>query len=190
MRPILLYKAVWLFLLFAVSGCRSGVSANEAGEASVRDSSSSEQPTVIYFVRHAEKDTSDPKNEDPDLTVAGKERATAFRDLLKGQTIDALYATKYRRTQHTLKPLSEERQLQIREYSSNDFQGLRQRILQEHEGGTIVVAGHSNTLLPLVEAFGAKRPVVDILESEYFYLFKVVVDPENRSTVELSRYGH
>ncbi len=143
----------------------------------------------MYFVRHAEKDTTDAQNEDPDLTPAGNERAVAFRDLFEGQPIDALYATKYKRTQNTLKPLAEERQLEIREYDSKDFQGLRQRIMQEHLGETVVVAGHSNTLLPLLEAFGAKQPVAHIPDNKYDYIFKLTVPPAGSATLETSLFG-
>ena len=40
--------------------------------------------TTIYIVRHAEKDVSDPKNQDPELSVEGRERAEALANKLKG----------------------------------------------------------------------------------------------------------
>ena len=146
-------------------------------------------PVVVYLVRHAEKDISDPKNEDPGLTPAGMERAEALRAMLEGQEVDALYATKYIRTKNTLKPLADSRQLEVRQYEAHDFNNLKQQILQHHRGETVVVAGHSNTVLPIMEALGVKRPVAEISENKYDHVFKVTVAPDGTATVEASLFG-
>ncbi|HQS07084.1 MAG TPA: phosphoglycerate mutase family protein, partial [Daejeonella sp.] len=57
--------------------------------------------TTIYIVRHAEKDVSDPKNQDPELSSEGMERAEALADKLKEIKLDAAFATKYKRTSQT-----------------------------------------------------------------------------------------
>ncbi|GAB3820482.1 hypothetical protein GCM10028895_20720 [Pontibacter rugosus] len=147
------------------------------------------QPTVLYLVRHAEKDISDPSNENPGLTAEGTARAEALRSLLQEQEVDALYATKYTRTKSTLIPLAEVKNLEIRQYEAHDFNGLRDKVLQNDKGHTLVVAAHSNTLLPIIEAFGAKRPVSDISELEYDYLFKITIAADGTATVETSNYG-
>lgn len=184
MKHFLRLPLLLLLLVTFMASCRSG---------SVEDGVAAEQPaaepTTVYLVRHAEKDTSNPSEQDPDLNDTGKARAEALRTLLKGEQIDALYATKYIRTIHTLKPLADERQLEIRQYEGHDFNGIKQRLLQEHAGQTVVVAGHSNTLLPIIEAFGAKRPVSEIADSEYTYLFKLVVDGQNPAVVEVNRFA-
>ncbi|MHC2993795.1 phosphoglycerate mutase [Pontibacter sp. HJ8] len=174
-----------LFLAVAFTSCRS---SSGDSDLAVETEQQVSEPTTVYLVRHAEKDISDPSNEDPDLTADGKARAEALRALLNGQEVHALYATKYMRTVNTLKPLADERQLEIRQYEGHDFNGIRQRLLQEHRGQTVVVAGHSNTLLPMIEAFGARRPVSDISDNTYDFVFKLTVDPEDKTVVEVSQY--
>ncbi|GAB3540630.1 phosphoglycerate mutase family protein [Pontibacter brevis] len=144
---------------------------------------------MVYLVRHAEKDTTDPANEDPDLTPAGVARAEALRTLLEGQEVDALYATKYLRTINTLKPLADTRQLEVRQYEAHDFDNLKQQLLQNHRGETVVVAGHSNTVLPIMEALGVQRPVTEIADSDYDYIFKVTLASDGTATVATDHFG-
>ncbi|WP_439880004.1 SixA phosphatase family protein [Pontibacter sp. MBLB2868] len=191
MKLRLLLKAWVLLLIFAASACRNMPSGNE-GAIAVANPEPNEivaQPTTVYLVRHAEKDISNPSDQDPGLTEAGVARAEALRSLLEGQKIGALYATKYKRTKDTLLPLAQARKLDVIEYDAHDFNGLESKILQEHKGEVVVVAGHSNTLLPLVEAFGARRPVPDIAERQYDYIFKVIVAPDGTATVEAENFG-
>jgi 2,3-bisphosphoglycerate-dependent phosphoglycerate mutase len=181
-----LHISLIIVLIALLGACRSGTVDSDLAVATEQKV---EATTTVYLVRHAEKATSDPSNEDPDLTPTGMARAQALRSLLEGEEIHALYATKYVRTEQTLKPLAEERQLEIIRYEGHDFNGLRERLLRDHRGQTVVVAGHSNTLLPIIEAFGSKRPVSDIADGEYNYLFKLIVDQENNTIVEMNQYG-
>lgn len=189
MRLNLLLKLWLVLLLISTAACRSNTSGNEAVLAGPADAKAEAAPVIVYLVRHAEKDTADPKNEDPDLTPAGMARAEALRLLLEGQDVDALYATKYLRTKNTLKPLADTRQLEVRQYEAHDFNNLKQQVLQNHQGETVVIAGHSNTILPIIEAMGAKRPVPDISDNKYDYLFKMTLDPTGTATVETSQFG-
>lgn len=184
----LLLKLWLLLLVFSTAACRSNTNATEAAMADNVDGKAA-APVVVYLVRHAEKDISDPANQDPGLTPAGQARAEALRMLLEGQDVDALYATKYIRTLNTLKPLADARRLEVRQYEAHDFNNLKQQLLQNHRGETVVVAGHSNTLLPIVEALGAKRPVPEISDNKYDFLFKVTVAPDGTATVESSQFG-
>ncbi|AKD01989.1 phosphoglycerate mutase family protein [Pontibacter korlensis] len=187
-RHLLQQFLVPLLMLLSVA-CRQSTVGQEGALSVVDPVDNNAEPTEIYLVRHAEKDISNPDNQDPDLTPAGLARAEALRALLQGQQVDALYATKYVRTQSTLKPLADERKLEVQEYDAHDFNGLKNRILQQHRGQTVVVSGHSNTVLPIIEAMGAKRPVADISEQEYDYLFKVTLAPDGTATVETDHYG-
>src|SRR5215467_6237775 len=60
--------------------------------------------TTIILVRHAEK-IIDPNNNDPDLSPAGQARAQEIVRMFSDAGINALYATQYKRTQETIKPL-------------------------------------------------------------------------------------
>ena len=183
-------KHILLKLWVALLLCCTAACQSNSGDGTMAAADSTEAaPTTIYVVRHAEKDTSDAKNEDPALTPAGEARAEALRDLLEGQEINALYTTKYIRNKSTLQPLADERQLEMQVYEAHDFENLKKKLLEQHRGETLVVVGHSNTILPIIEAFGATRPVEEIADSAYSYLFKLTVAPDGTTTVETSRFG-
>ena len=185
MKKYTLFKLWVALLLCCTAACQSN-----SGDGTMAAADNTEAaPTTIYVVRHAEKDTSDAKNEDPALTPAGEARAEALRALLEGQEVDALYTTKYIRNKSTLQPLADERQLEMQVYEAHDFEGLKKQLLGQHRGETVVVVGHSNTILPIIEAFGAEKPVNEIADSAYSYLFKLTVAPDGTATVETSRFG-
>jgi 2,3-bisphosphoglycerate-dependent phosphoglycerate mutase len=145
--------------------------------------------TTIYVVRHAEKVATDPKAEDPVLTPEGEARAKALVTYLDGKPVDALYSTKYERNTLTIKPLADARKLPVNTYEAHDFVGLKKQILTNNAGKTIVVVGHSNTILPIVEAFGAKKPFAEVADSKYDHIFKVTIQADGTATVEADTYG-
>ncbi|TPE43760.1 histidine phosphatase family protein [Pontibacter mangrovi] len=175
-------------MLLAVA-CRQTPAGQEGAVAVIDPVDTNNTTTEVYLVRHAEKDISNPDNQDPDLSPAGTARAEALRTLLEGKQVDALFATKYIRTQHTLAPLAQERELEVITYEAHDFAHLKQQILEEHRGQTVVISGHSNTLLPMMETFGVKRPVPFISDNTYDYLFKLTLAPDGTATVETDHFG-
>lgn len=189
MKKVLLQN-VWLLLLMLVSiACRQSPQSLDTSETSQNYSDDKPLPTTVYLVRHAEKDISDPDNKDPDLTPEGQARAKALLDLLQDQKIQAAYATKYIRTKNTVQPLAEARKLEVQQYEAHDFTGLKDTILKNNAGQTVVISGHSNTILPIIEALGAKRPVPDITDMEYDYIFKVTIAPDGYASVATDHYG-
>jgi hypothetical protein len=61
--------------------------------------------TTVILVRHAEKKI-EPNNPDPDLTPAGEARAQEIARMFRDAGINAIYATQFKRTQQTVKPLA------------------------------------------------------------------------------------
>ena len=143
--------------------------------------------TTIFLLRHAEKDISNPGDQDPDLTPAGMQRAQALQQYLAGTPIDAFFSTHYKRNQKTLSYLAQGRPIQF--YEGHDYDQLRSRVLSDFKGKTIVIVGHSNTLLPIIEAFGAKKPLAQIGENQYDLIFKLRVSPRGKASVKTLRYG-
>ncbi|KAA5548631.1 phosphoglycerate mutase family protein [Adhaeribacter rhizoryzae] len=143
--------------------------------------------TTIYLVRHAEKETRNPSEQDPDLTEVGQKRAQALKAYLEDVPVDAFFSTPYKRNQQTLAPLAQGRPLQF--YESHDYTLLRDKILSEHKGKTVVVVGHSNTLLPIIEAFGAKKPIKEITDRDYDNIFKLTILPKGKAKVEAGKFG-
>jgi 2,3-bisphosphoglycerate-dependent phosphoglycerate mutase len=143
--------------------------------------------TTIFLVRHAEKEIADPADKDPDLTAAGIQRAQDLNQYLQHTPVDAFFSTPYKRTQKTLMFLAKDRPLQF--YDAHDFEGLRARVLANYKGKTIVIVGHSNTLLPIIKAFGAKSPLQQIGEDQYDTIFKLQISRRGKASVQVLRFG-
>ena len=135
--------------------------------------------TTVIVVRHAEKTDS---GDDPQLSPEGEQRALRLRDMTLDAGVSALFATRYRRTQETLEPLAAILDIEVEIIDAPDFEGLSSRILSEHRGSTVVVAGHSNTVPAIVSALGAEEPD-PIDESQYDNLFIVTVPASGESEV-------
>lgn len=145
------------------------------------------KPTTIYLIRHAEKVTSNPQDQDPGLAEVGLKRAEDLKQFLKDVPVDAFFSTPYKRTQLTLAPLAQGQPLQF--YEAHDFGNLRNRVLHDFKGKTIVIAGHSNTLLPIIEAFGGNKPVTEIADNQYNDIFKLKILPKGKVVVQAQKYG-
>ncbi|GAA4505927.1 hypothetical protein GCM10023172_34490 [Hymenobacter ginsengisoli] len=144
--------------------------------------------TIIYLVRHAEKDLT-PGLADPPLTPAGETRAQLLAQRLRRQHPAALFTTDTRRTRATLAALAQATGLTPEVYSAKEPAALASRLRQDYAGKTVVVVGHSNTLLPLLAALGVAPLPAEIRDEEYNYLFKVTLREGQPARLEMSRYG-
>ncbi len=143
--------------------------------------------TVVYLVRHAEKVTTDPEDKDPDLTPIGYARAQALQKYLQNTPIDAFLSSPYQRTRLTLEPLAAGQEIMT--YQAHGYKDLKKIIAQKYAGKTVIVAGHSNTLLDIIQTFGAPKPISAIADSKYDYIFKVTLRPGKKAKVETATYG-
>lgn len=146
-----------------------------------------EKATVIYIVRHAEKGTN--STTDPDLSTTGKARAEVLKDSLSDKNIAAVYATSYKRTQQTGQPIASARSLAISIYDPNNLAALKTKVLKDNLNQTILIIGHSNSVLETLDAFNVSRPVSVINDSDYNYLFKLTLKENKAPVVEVKRYG-
>lgn len=137
------------------------------------------RPITVVLTRHAEKAV-EPKD-DPPLSMAGERRAERLADLLGKSGVTALYATDTRRTQQTLASLAARLELPVGVVAAKDTAAMAQAI-RSHPGGVVVVAGHSNTLGPILEALGA--PVIDAIgDGDYDNLFVATVYAPGKAAV-------
>lgn len=111
-----------------------------------------QQPTLVFFVRHAEKARDDPK--DPNLNEAGRQRAQDLAQLLSVAGVTHLFSSEFRRTQQTLAPLAQQQKLEVQVISAEDPDKQKGALLQLPSGSVAVVAGHSNTVPALVQSVG------------------------------------
>jgi len=157
--------------------------------ATIPAKAGSPPPTVIV-VRHAEKvdDTRDPV-----LNEAGAERAEALAGALEHAGIDAAYASQYQRTRLTALPAAVDAGLSVRIAPiEGDIDawalGFAAEIAQKHAGETVLVAGHSNTVPPLVAAL-CRCTVEALTDSDYDRLYIVSGAGGEHPGVVVARYG-
>jgi phosphohistidine phosphatase SixA len=144
--------------------------------------------TVVMVVRHAE---TEPSNDpDPGLSIDGRERAARLARLLSQarpvRGVDAIFTSELRRTQQTATPLSEALALPVNVVPSPTWNKLPRKILSEHRGEYVLVAGSSNTVPQLVTALSGEE--VGLREDEYDTLFIVFVPQISKPRVVRIRY--
>ncbi|SIQ73683.1 Broad specificity phosphatase PhoE [Chryseobacterium sp. RU37D] len=144
------------------------------------------QQTNIYIVRHAEKDLSDKTNTNPDLSSVGKNRAEKLALELKKIKFSAAYSTPYNRTQQTLKPITLQNSIEITSYEPRENKKLAEEILKRYQGKNVIIAGHSNTIPLLLEAFGSNAPF-EISEDDYSNIFHVKIN-KGKTTLKSLKY--
>jgi probable phosphoglycerate mutase len=167
-----------VLVLVALTGCATNRSAPPDSTAA----------TTVFIVRHAEKDPT-PGLADPGLTPDGQLRAEALRDTLRKFPVAAVYTTDTARTRATAAPLAASLGLEPQLYDARQPAVLARRLREQHRGQTILVVAHSNTLLSLIDALGAPRPVPELTDADYDYLFEVTLPPEGAPSARASHYG-
>lgn len=143
--------------------------------------------TTVILVRHAEKKI-EPENPDPDLAPEGLERAQEIARVFHDAGINAIYATQYKRTQQTVKPLSDRTGVPVTLLDAKQTDELVKRIQTSLRGQTIFVAGHNNTVPAIASALsGENFPVIP--ESEYDNMFIVTIYRFGKAKVIKLKYG-
>ncbi len=143
--------------------------------------------TTVILVRHAEKKV-EPDNPDPDLAAEGVERAQQIARVFADAGVNAIYATQYKRTQQTVKPLSDRIGVPITLLDSKQTDELVNQIQTTHRGGTIFIAGHNNSVPAIVSVLSNERlPLIP--ETEYDNLFIVTIYRFGKAKVTKLKYG-
>lgn len=136
-------------------------------------------PSIIYLVRHAEKQAGD----DPALTAPGELRATTLATLLGQARIGAIFSTETRRTRATAQPLAQRLGLTVQTYDAKQQAQTLAAKLKPLTGAVLVV-GHSNTLSETVRLLGGD-PGQDIADHEFDRLYQLIYHPGGTVTTVL-----
>jgi 2,3-bisphosphoglycerate-dependent phosphoglycerate mutase len=144
--------------------------------------------TTVILVRHAENKI-EPENPDPDLSPEGVVRAQEIARVLGDAGINAIYATQYKRTQQTVKPLADRIRVPVNLLDSKQTDELVSRIQTTHRGQTIFVAGHSNSVPAIVSVLSAEK-FPEIPDNEYDNLFIVTIYRFGKAKVTKLKYGN
>ena len=145
-------------------------------------------PTVVIIVRHAEKATA-PAN-DPPLTKAGVARAQALAELLKDAKVAVVMHTPTTRTRETARPVAERFGLtpEVLPLGPAPVHAAAvAEAVRTHPGKTIVVVGHSNTILPYIVALGGPDRGT-LCDHNYDGLYTLVIS-ETEVRLVVGRYG-
>jgi phosphohistidine phosphatase SixA len=179
-------KKLFLLILPMILACNF----NQTKKPEVKNSENIEQKagvsdkiTIYYFIRHAEKDTSNPEEKDPVLTEAGIKRAENWAEIFKEVPFDLIYSSDFKRTMETAQRIAGAKNMKIQLYdpdklNDKDFQ-------QKTNGKTVLVIGHSNTNPRFVNSILGKEKYSDIDDKESGSLFIVGVSPEGAKTSQV-----
>lgn len=163
----------WLILLVTLCGLFYSAS-----------SLAHEPVTRVYLVRHSEKVDS---SRDSVLSETGQERARELAHTLIDAEIRAIYVTAYQRSRQTAEPLAQQLGLELQQYPAADAEALREMVLQDHPGESVLVVGHSNTLASIAEAWGVPG-LPELQENQYDRLW-VIHQQGSSSEFQALRYG-
>jgi broad specificity phosphatase PhoE len=147
-----------------------------------------EHPTVLILVRHAEKKIVPPENKDPDISPAGQARAEEIARMFSDTDIKAIYATQYKRTQQTAKPLADKLGLPMTTIEAKQTPELVKSLRAKNAGQVVFIVGHNNTVPEIIAAMGGPQMPI-IPETEYDNLFILTVHNDGKATLVKMKYG-
>ena len=143
------------------------------GSSCKKDTKYVEDPIIstFYFIRHAEKDRTDPENPDPELNQEGLNRAIRWAEVFDPIPLDVIYSTNYERTSMTAAPTSVKKQINIKYYDPDSMEIEQFKL--ENEGNNVLVVGHSNTIPEFVNRMIEIQKYEDMDDSDNSSLFIV-----------------
>ena len=145
-------------------------------------------PTTLILVRHAEKKIVPPENKDPDLSPAGQARAEELVRMFSETGVTAIYATQYKRTQQTVKPLADKLGLPVTQVEAKKTSELVKDIRARGAGQVIFIAGHNNSVPEIIAASGGPQlPIIP--ETEYDNLYILTVQRDGSARLLKMKYG-
>ena len=174
-------RAAWLpgaaMLLSAL--LLAACAALPAGEAAA-------EGPVFIVVRHGEK--AGAGGSDPALSEAGLARADRLAGLLADAPLVAVYSTDLQRTRQTVAPTAAAHGLDVRTYDPREpVADFVARLRAAHGSGTVLVAGHSNTVPDIVAALCSCETAA-MPETEYDRISTVRTDTGGDVRLATSRY--
>ncbi|MFD1063614.1 SixA phosphatase family protein [Winogradskyella litorisediminis] len=141
--------------------------------------------TVIYLIRHAEKDRSDASNRDPNLNEEGKQRADGWAKYFDEIKLDKVYSTNYNRTKETAVPTAESKDLELEFYDPGNINGPN--FIKENKNKTVLIVGHSNTTPAFANALLGEKKYKQFDDRVNSNLIVVTIDKEGNKSSSISQ---
>jgi broad specificity phosphatase PhoE len=133
---------------------------------------------AVYLIRHGEKELS---GGDPALTPEGRKRAADWAEMLGNVGVDAVLTTDALRTKETGGIIAAELDLEANALPTNNVAGLVDTLEFDHEGETVLVVAHAETIPRILELLGVLESIT-VEQSEFDNLF-IVQRPSSEEPV-------
>ncbi len=163
-------------LLILPTSCKDGPKIRE-------DFSTESVISTFYFIRHAEKDRSNPEDLDPELNQKGLGRAMHWAEILGDIPLDAIYTTDFERTAMTAAPTSVKNDITVQYYEPETMN--IEQFKADNLGKNVLVVGHSNTTPDLVNKIIGEDAYMAMDDSDNGSLFIVQVVNEQATSQRL-----
>jgi broad specificity phosphatase PhoE len=124
---------------------------------------------------------------DPELSPAGRERAERLAKFARKYKPHEIFATNYKRVVQTVEPIAKRRGKQVQIYDPRKLAELVQQIMAsktEH----YLIAGHSNTIPPLVNLLAKKDVFKNLVEDEFGVIYVVKIRGGQFKRIEVYEY--
>ena len=184
LRITRLLTSALLMLLLATNAFSETVATEQTSQGALSESTATATKlttTTVYLVRHAEKHLD--QGRDPELTEAGATRSKRWADVFSNQTLDNVYSTNTKRTLSTALPIAESQNTQVKLMEAMPTN--LPELISTHQGKSILMVGHSNTLPSLVNAMIGEERYSDLDESNYSTLFIVTINGDSANAQQL-----
>lgn len=138
---------------------------------------------TVILLRHAEKDSTNPGEPNPELSAAGKQRAERLIEAIGKYKPDLIYSTKYKRTRATALPLAEtvdaHYRIPVWTYDFDKPEEFAAALLNT-KARTIVVVGHRDTTPALANLLVKADKYKTLDEAEYDKIWIVEIKRNKR----------
>jgi len=161
-----------IFIVLSLSACKK---EENTTNRLIAPESLTPAKTTYYFIRHAEKDRTDPTNRNPELNDKGFERTKFWGEYFEDKNLNKFYTTDYMRTFQTIIPIVYPYKEKVEFYSPRDTM-FSQAFWKDTYGKNTIIVGHSNTTPQFVNQIIGKEKYKNIPDSINYRLYKVVIN--------------
>lgn len=168
-------RILLIFLMMAFTF----ISCKEKGAMAAEGIRPEGETTTYYFIRHAEKDRSDPENEDPPLTEAGFLRAAHWSRYFDTIPLHQIFSTNYQRTRQTVANTAAKKNIPVQIYDLSKLYSEEFRYLTK--GQHILIAGHSNTTPAFVNTILGEEKFPNMTDNDNSSLYRILISGDQKA---------
>jgi 2,3-bisphosphoglycerate-dependent phosphoglycerate mutase len=136
---------------------------------------------TFILTRHAEIDTADLADGDPNLSEQGKSRAAKLANIFDNFRIDAVYTALDTRSLYTVDSLCDIKSLPTVPYSNNELKKLVETVRNSLNAHNVLIVGYANTV-PVLANFLYGEQVYKRIYDLYEYDNLLIIFENNDST--------